>query len=419
MIFDLGTISLAILVLGYLPLSALAQGILKAFVLLAFFGIVGQFHFYMRTDVYFVVLDLLKCYNLFQDSVSHAKYLFAKAFAFVRRNSTAILVDPLQRLAAHERQKVRVYAWFVIAGSGIALFLYAFYSIPIMVRLFLTAAGAAQEGLQQGNFWRFLDGLVTLLVSCSLEVVFLFVFAEKRVPALAKLRARLQGRPAVSPQPEKAVSKEEVRPPVPVLPSPAPQEEVEAPIPVVVCESCGNLIPTPESQELIYLAVCPFCLARLSTFELQPIISDPVRGPHPDPRARFRDLMASVDMVPQGLPLPSSILDELPQETRALLTPRLGLPPSALPLAVRSGYADEEPAEESGIASQSPSAEAGTGPTTEKAEPPPPRPIQWMVLELDGDAASPSKRLRCPRCNAELPAGLYECACDGITPPDR
>jgi hypothetical protein len=312
-----------------------------------------------------------------------------------------------------------LFAWFVIAGSGIALFLYAFYSIPIMIRLFLAAAGAAREGLQQGNFWRFLDGLVTLVVSCSLEVVFLYVFAEKRVPALAKLRARLQGTPAVSPQLEKAVSKEEMRPLVPVLPTAAAKEKVEAPIPVQVCASCGNLIPTPpESAELIYLAVCPFCLAPLSDFELLPIISDPVRGPRPDPRARFRDLMASVDMVPQGIPLPSSILDELPQETRALLTPRLGLPPSALPLAVRSGYSDEELAEETEHESPSPSDQPSTGVTAQAPEPPRPRPIQWMVLELDGDAASPAKRLRCPRCNAELPAGLYECACDGFPPSE-
>lgn len=419
MIFDLGTLSLGILIQAYLPLPAVAQAILKAYVLLTFFSIVGQFHFYMRTDVYFVILDLLKCYNLFQDSLSHAKHLLGKTLAFIRRNATASLEDPLQRLAVHERHKVRVYAWFVIAGSGLALFLYAFYSIPIMIRLLLTAVGAAQQGLQQGDFWRFLDGLVTLLVSTSFEFVFLYLFLEKRVPALAKLRARLQRQPAVPVQAEPAVSKEQVQPPVPVLPSPATREEVEAPIPVLVCESCGNLIPTPaESSELIYLAVCPFCLARLSSFELQPIVGDPVRGPRPDPRARFRDLMASVDMVPQGIPLPSSILDELPHETRALLTPRLGLPPSALPLAVRSGFPDEQSSEEIEGEVRSPSVGSGTGLSAEKPKPQPPRPIQWMLLELDGDAASPAKRLRCPRCNAELPAGLYECACDGLAPPE-
>ena len=420
MIFDLGTISLCILVLGYVPLPALAQGILKGFVLLTFFSIVGQFHFYMRTDVYFVVLDLLKCYNLFHDSISHAKYLFRTAASFVRRSAAASLVDPLQRLSANERQKVRVYAWFVIAGSAFALFLYAVYSIPIMIRLLVTAASAAWQGLQQGEFWHFLDGLVTLLVAGSLQAVFLFKLAENRVPALAKIRARFLGRPAVSPPAEIVAASQELQPPVPVLPSPAAEEEAEAPIPVMVCESCGNLIPTPaESQELIYLAVCPFCLARLSTFELQPIISDPVRGPSPDPRARFRDLMASVDMVPQGIPLPASILDELPQETRALLTPRLGLAPSALPFAVRSGYTDEEQAEETDLEPLSPSARPDAPRRTESAEPAPPRPIQWMLLELDGDAANPAKRLRCPRCNAELPAGLYECACDGVTQPDR
>lgn len=380
-IVDLALTAVATLVLAYAAIPPTVQAMLKTFVLLTFLSVVSQFHFYMRTDIYFVVLDLLHCYNLFQDSLTHARHVFRRLwFRIARPAGQAPPPDPLNHLASHERRKVSLYAWFVITGSALALFVYIGYGIPILVGLLAKAGVATWQGLTEGQLWTFLDGAITLAILGSLQGLLVYQLGRKRIPWLrslwAKLKRRLPSQVAAAPRPEPmtvAVT------PYPAL-APGTVSQVQplvVPVETVTCEACGSEIPNRTATDnAIDLAICPFCLAKLPSFEPAPAWFS-LDGVGPDGTARqYIDLMARTPDAEEATSTLPSLLEEVP---------------------------DEIPA----AASHAPSWQEADGNSK----------VVWMALELGGDATRPTKRMRCLQCGAELPAQMYECACQRIEPP--
>lgn len=194
MAWDLLAMAAAILVLAYGKPSDLVASLLRVLIMIAFLGIVAQFAFYMRTDVYFVLMDLLRCRNLFEDSTANLRYyLRSVQHGLQRRSSEAKPPSPLSHLPIHEQPKVQLYTWFMAAGSALSLAIFVLFSFPIMVSLCIQALNSISTGAASGRYWIIADGGITLAVEIGFQILFVRTFVRNKRPWFAGLKSRLLG----------------------------------------------------------------------------------------------------------------------------------------------------------------------------------------------------------------------------------
>jgi hypothetical protein len=173
MAWDTAAASVALLVCRYANPGAPVRNLLAAYVLVATVSLVLQAQVYMRTDLYFVLMDLLRCGNLFHDGLRYARYLGTRtAGALLGR---AVSPDPARDLPAREQRAVRIYAPLLVLGSTAALAVFAFYFIPVLVD---TSARSilAMRHLSAGSPVRAIDGALALAIQWGLQVLFLVTF---------------------------------------------------------------------------------------------------------------------------------------------------------------------------------------------------------------------------------------------------
>jgi hypothetical protein len=173
MAWDSAAASVALLVCGYANPGAPVRNLLAAYVLVTIVSLVLQAQIYMRTDLFFVLMDVLRCGNLFNDGLGYARYLG-------RRTAGALLgraapPDPSRDLPAREQRAIRIYAPLVVLGSTAALSVFAFYFIPVLVETSAQAILAMQAG-SDGSPVRALDGALALALQWGLQVAFLVTF---------------------------------------------------------------------------------------------------------------------------------------------------------------------------------------------------------------------------------------------------
>jgi hypothetical protein len=95
----------------------------KALILGFTLGLVWQFNFYMRTDIYQFLADFADCTNLFNDAKA---YLFCKV-SFWNKQSV------LENLALGEKRVVRLYSLILAGGTLMALLVFALYQVPAIM----------------------------------------------------------------------------------------------------------------------------------------------------------------------------------------------------------------------------------------------------------------------------------------------
>jgi putative peptide zinc metalloprotease protein len=129
-----------------------------------------------------VLMDLLRCHNLFEDSVAYLRYkiksLWTRIFPQIRVTN---LDYPLDHLSIYEQRKICIYAWFVLIGTVVSFSVFVIYSVPILIGLLTQAGASIWQGMMLGQPLLLLDGLVTLLVQGALQVAFLVVFWKTHV----------------------------------------------------------------------------------------------------------------------------------------------------------------------------------------------------------------------------------------------
>lgn len=182
MAWDLSLLSCVVLLLAYAPMDGVVPALLGALALLLVFGLAGQLQLYMRTDVYFVVADLLRAKNLTEDAGAYLGSWLQRGVARMSRRPRPRdgHQDVLAALPPRERRAVRLYAVLMLAGSVLALSAFARLGIPILIDLYSAAADAAWTGATTGQPARLADGLVTLAVEGGLQLVFLWVLLRNR-----------------------------------------------------------------------------------------------------------------------------------------------------------------------------------------------------------------------------------------------
>ncbi|MFE1439016.1 hypothetical protein [Streptomyces sp. NPDC058739] len=109
--------------------------LLAALTVLALLPLPFQLMVFMRTDVYFVLQDLLRCRDLYGDGRAYARHA-------ARRLLGRAGTDPSRALPAHERRAVRVYAVVLVTGTALCLAFLATVTLPADITLLARAADA-------------------------------------------------------------------------------------------------------------------------------------------------------------------------------------------------------------------------------------------------------------------------------------
>jgi putative peptide zinc metalloprotease protein len=166
--WDSFAVCAAVLAVAHAGLPAGVDRVLTAFTVVVLVSMVVQAQVYLRTDLYYVLMEWLRGRNLYQDGIAYVRHLARRA---LRRPS----VDPVAGLPARERRGVRIYAVFMAGGCAVALGSFALFGLPILVQ---GIVGAFDGLLHSGTVLRTVDSALVILVEGTLQVIFVITFVR-------------------------------------------------------------------------------------------------------------------------------------------------------------------------------------------------------------------------------------------------
>ncbi|MEV5553997.1 hypothetical protein AB0L44_10095 [Nonomuraea wenchangensis] len=177
MAWDFFLMAALTLLVAHVALSPLTKALFQALVVAVLMTIPFQLQVYMRTDLYYVLRDLLRTRNLFDDGLAYARYLRARTIARLRGRPRPI-DDPTGELAPHERRATRVYAVFLVVGATVSLTSFALFAAPIAVVAFFRAIGAIAAAFDGGPVLLALDSGLLLLIEGAIQALFVVTFVR-------------------------------------------------------------------------------------------------------------------------------------------------------------------------------------------------------------------------------------------------
>jgi putative peptide zinc metalloprotease protein len=179
LIFDLTTISVLVILMWLSDIHVLggSGGILyqfaKAAVLLEFFRVVWQLMFYMRTDIYFLFADYLKCKNLYGDAVNYITNKLAKL------SGKSDMQRDMSSIPESEMRVIRKYAIFFLVGTATSLIVFAILIVPLTTIIVVLAAQPLMKGYA-GNEAAFTDSIVVISITAFEFILLLYSFLKNK-----------------------------------------------------------------------------------------------------------------------------------------------------------------------------------------------------------------------------------------------
>jgi hypothetical protein len=171
--WDMFTVCVCVLLVAYAELPVLGVRLLGALAVTVVLGMVAQARVYVRTDLYYVLMEWLRARNLYQDGIAYVRHL-------ARRVRRAPGSDPLAGLSRRERRGVRLYAVAMAAGCTVALASFAVFGLPILVQGIVGAFDGLTAGLGPGgDGMRSLDSALVILVEGTLQALFVVTFVRR------------------------------------------------------------------------------------------------------------------------------------------------------------------------------------------------------------------------------------------------
>jgi uncharacterized Zn finger protein (UPF0148 family) len=190
------------------------------------------------------------------------------------------------------------------------------------------------------------------------------------------------------------------------------------------CPTCGgHMLFKPAPDNTGDISFCPSCSSETKVKSVNEPNSNN-EEPHAkdyDPSARFRDLISQYSETSPKDPPPDSLLEELPEEVKSLLSGEVHSSTSPA----------EEPSEDKArsLSAQGDSqiqaplgvninGDLTTGVSDISSMSP--YDIVRMAADLEGGIVPPEKRVHCPKCDAVVPIGASQCQmCGEPIPPSQ
>jgi putative peptide zinc metalloprotease protein len=136
----------------WLQFGVFTVRLMRAMVLSYWLRIVWQFFFFIRTDIYFVVVNFFNCRNLLKDTEDYLRSLAARIFPRIRP------VDQ-SGIPAGERRIIRAYAVVWVAGRVMAVSILFSVTIPVAISYIRSLGNAFRTGYS-ANPYNFVDSFV-------------------------------------------------------------------------------------------------------------------------------------------------------------------------------------------------------------------------------------------------------------------
>lgn len=164
--------------LGLVPRVELIYAFGKFLVLVLSFGIIWQFLFFVRTDIYYVVSNLLGCRNLYNDSWNLILNTLPSSLG-LRTRSVEIPTEELRI--------IKLYAPFMLIATVMSISAFTLFGLPILFQIFLEAIQTLSLGYK-ANLLDFVEGLLLTCLT-SLHIVGFVYFSAR---GFLQLRKRLK-----------------------------------------------------------------------------------------------------------------------------------------------------------------------------------------------------------------------------------
>jgi len=178
--FEAVLASVVIIVLAAANLHGAAGRTGSAIVALILLGFLMQLLVFKRTDVYFVVADLIGARNLHDDA---CRYLLTRLRVLVsraRRRAPPASPAQLGLMDRREYRLVRGYAWFMVAGSAASAAGLAAYIVPAIATLFARSRVELMTGISHQDYVAAADAATSMAILCGSWILFLIVFIRSR-----------------------------------------------------------------------------------------------------------------------------------------------------------------------------------------------------------------------------------------------
>lgn len=151
------------------------QRLLAVVVLTKLFAVATELLIFMRTDVYFLLQDLLRRRNLYREASVYVRHL---ALRCIRPGAGADR-QPLAGLRASERRVVRGYACVMVAGSAASLVLAYF----VVTRVTLVLLARALHTLGGPSGWAAVaDAVTTITILTGLQALWIAAWWRRHAP---------------------------------------------------------------------------------------------------------------------------------------------------------------------------------------------------------------------------------------------
>lgn len=204
MVSDLVVFSAGSIGMASTPRASAVHHILALTCLTSMLGVIDQFAFFMRTDVYLVVQELTGCKNLFADATGYLRHLAGR----LASGSGAARLNPLSELPRRERRPVRLYAVLVAAGSAATVLVFACYGLPLEIGTYTRAMHELASGLTSLRVIPVADAAGALIVTLLFQVLLARVLLRTYRPHLRRLLQRARAaRPVHEPRHARAHSR--------------------------------------------------------------------------------------------------------------------------------------------------------------------------------------------------------------------
>jgi hypothetical protein len=173
---------------GSLP--GLAEHVARAAIALLVLGVAMEFQVFMRTDLYFVLADLLRARNLHDDACGYLLTRGPAILRWLRRERTAEgPAIELEETDAREYRLVRYYAWLMVAGAAVSVVALAALILPAGVTLVVRSWSELTAGLARSDYLRVADASAAIAILVGSWVFFLIVFLRSRGQWWRRVRA--------------------------------------------------------------------------------------------------------------------------------------------------------------------------------------------------------------------------------------
>ena len=175
---DLTITAACLLTASFTPRAAVLHRLCELLSLLILLALATQFAFFIRTDVYLVVQEILRCKSLHADAMARLRWLVARLRA--RWGGPPPGPDPTLSLPAREQRPVRLYAVAVGLGSVATLAAFAAYQFPILVLTLYRSAVEVVQAVDDASVPRAVDGGLTLVLTAGFQALFVRTFLKSR-----------------------------------------------------------------------------------------------------------------------------------------------------------------------------------------------------------------------------------------------